>query len=116
MSGLLTGWGPVSGQLAFATQALAAILFAALILWRLRSGVRLPAQRLMLGGFALTACGSWLAAIAPHSALAALAETFRNFTWLALLHSLSGGREAVERQRGVRLVYGAIGAVLGLQL
>jgi putative PEP-CTERM system histidine kinase len=116
MSGLLTGWGPISGQFAFAAQALAATLFAALILWRLRSGVRLPAQRLMLGGFALTACWAWLSAIAPLSVLTDLAETFRNFTWLALLHSLSGGGEAVERQRGVRLVYGAVGAVLGLQL
>ena len=106
----------MSGAIAFATQASAAALFAALILWRLRSGVRLPAQQLMLAGFALTACWAWLGAIAPDSALTQLAETFRNFTWLALLHSLSGGGEAVERQRGVRLVYGAVGAVLGLQM
>ena len=106
----------MSGAIAFATNASAAALFAALILWRLRSGVRLPAQQLMLAGFALTACWAWLGAIAPDSALTQLAETFRNFTWLALLHSLSGGREAVERQRGVRLVYGAVGAVLGLQM
>jgi hypothetical protein len=116
MSGLLTGWGPPSGQFAFAAQALAAIAFGALILWRLRSGVRLPAQRLMLGGFALTACWAWLGAIAPQSPLTDLAETARNFTWLALLHSLSGGGEAVERQRGVRLVYAAVGGVLGTQL
>ena len=106
----------MSGAIAFATHASAAALFAALILWRLRSGVRLPAQQLMLAGFALTTCWAWLGAIAPDSALTQLAETFRNFTWLALLHSLSGGGEAVERQRGVRLVYGAVGAVLGLQM
>jgi putative PEP-CTERM system histidine kinase len=102
--------------IAFPAQALAAALFIGLILWRLRGGVRLPAQQLMLAGFALTACWSWLGAIAPGSVLTDLAETFRNFTWLALLHSLSGGGEAVERQRGVRLVYGAVGAVLGLQM
>ena len=106
----------MNGWIAFPAQALAALLFIALILWRLREGVRLPVQRLMLAGFALTACWAWLGAIAPGSPLAQLAETFRNFTWLALLHSLSGGGEAVERQRGVRLVYGAVGAVLGLQL
>ncbi|MCY7399250.1 MAG: PEP-CTERM system histidine kinase PrsK [Sphingomonas bacterium] len=106
----------MSGALAFATHSVAAALFAALILWRLRSGVRLPAQQLMLAGFTLTACWAWLGAIAPESAVTQLAETFRNFTWLALLHSLSGGAEAVERQRGVRLVYGAVGAVLGLQM
>jgi putative PEP-CTERM system histidine kinase len=106
----------MNGWVAFPAQALAALLFIALILWRLREGVRLPVQRLMLGGFALTACWAWLGAIAPGSPLAELAETFRNFTWLGLLHSLSGGGESVERQRGVRLVYAAVGAVLGLQL
>ncbi len=38
------------------------------------------------------------------------------FVWLGLLHSLSGGRNAVERQRGVRLVYGAVASVLGLEI
>ena len=70
----------------------------------------------MLAGFALTACWAWLVAISPAAPLTHLAETFRNITWLALLHSLSGGGEAVERQRGVRLVYAAVGAVLGLQM
>jgi putative PEP-CTERM system histidine kinase len=106
----------MNGWISFPAQAIAALLFITLILWRLKAGVRLPAQRLMLAGFALTACWSWLGAIAPGAPLAHLAETFRNFTWLALLHSLSGGGEAVERQRGVRLVYGAVGAVLGLQM
>ena len=106
----------MNGWIAFPAQATAALLFIALILWRLKAGVRLPAQRLMLAGFALTACWAWLGAIAPGAPLTHLAETFRNITWLALLHSLSGGGEAVERQRGVRLVYGAVGAVLGLQM
>jgi len=106
----------MNGWIAFPAQAIAALLFIALILWRLKAGVRLPAQRLMLAGFALTACWSWLGAISPGAPLSQLAETFRNITWLALLHSLSGGGEAVERQRGVRLVYGAVGAVLGLQM
>ena len=96
--------------------AAAGLLFSALILWRSRHGVRLPAQRLLLAGFALTACWAWLSAIAPLSVLAGLAESFRNLVWLALLHSLSGGREKVERQRGLRLVYAAVGGVIGLQL
>ena len=106
----------MNGWIAFPAQAIAAVLFMALILWRLKAGVRLPAQRLMLAGFALTACWSWLGAISSGAPLTHLAETFRNVTWLALLHSLSGGGEAVERQRGVRWVYAAVGAVLGLQM
>jgi len=108
-----SGAGSVIG---FGGYAAAALLFSGLILWRSRHGVRLPAQRLLLAGFALTACWAWLSAIAPFSVLAGLAESFRNLVWLALLHSLSGGREKVERQRGLRLVYAAVGGVIGLQL
>ena len=49
--------------------------------------------------------------------LATYAETARNLVWVGMLHSLSGsGNEDGARQRGVRLVYGAVAAVLGLQL
>ena len=115
MSVELTANGATS-VIGFGGFAAAGLLFSALILWRSRHGVRLPAQRLLLAGFALTACWAWLSAIAPLSVLAGLAESFRNLVWLALLHSLSGGREKVERQRGLRLVYAAVGGVIGLQL
>ena len=107
---------PAHGVLGFGGYAAAALLFSALILWRSRRGVSQPAQRLLLAGFALTACWAWLSAIAPSSTLAGLAESFRNLIWLALLHSLSGGREQVERQSGLRLVYAAVGLVIGFQL
>ena len=103
----------ISG-LAFGGYAAAALLFSAMILWRSRRGVRLPAQRLLLAGFADRMLG--LAQCDRPVTLAGLAETFRNLLWLGLLHSLSGGRHAVERQRGVRLVYGAVAAVLGLEV
>src|SRR5688572_13083924 len=115
MSGGLTV-GASDSVLAFGGFAAAAMLFSALILWRSRRGVAQPAQRLLLAGFALTACWAWLSAIAPSSTLAGLAESFRNLVWLALLHSLSGGRGQVERQPGLRLVYGAVALVIGLQL
>lgn len=99
----------------FWSHAIAAAAFASLILWRLHIGVRHPAQRLMLAGFALTACWAWLAAIAPASQLPLLAETTRNLVWIGVLHSLSSGSEG-ERQHGVRWVYAAVAAVLGLQL
>jgi putative PEP-CTERM system histidine kinase len=108
--------GLSGSAIAFGGYALACALFTALIFWRSRSGVRLPAQRLLLGGFAITACWAWLSAIGPGSTLAGLAETARNLVWLGLLHSLSGGRDMLDRQRGVRLVYGAVAAVLGLEI
>ncbi len=99
----------------FWSHAIAAALFVSLILWRIRIGVRHPAQRLMLAGFALTACWAWLSAIAPASPLPVFAETMRNLVWVGVLHSLSSGGEG-ERQHGVRWVYAAVAAVLGLQL
>ena len=103
--------------IAFWTHALAASLFVTLIMWQLRSGVRQPGQRLLLGAFALTACWAWLSAIGPGGILAAYAETARNLAWVGVLHSLSGSaNEDGARQRGVRLVYAAVTAVLGLQL
>ena len=99
----------------FWSHAGAAALFVSLIAWRLRIGVRHPAQRLMLAGFALTACWAWLSAIAPASHLPIFAETMRNLVWVGVLHSLSSGGDG-ERQHGVRWVYAAVAAVLGLQL
>ena len=108
----------MSGELTltnFWSHAIAAALFMSLIAWRLRSGVRLPAQRLMLAGFALTACWAWLSAIAPASPLPVFAETMRNLVWVGVMHSLASGGEG-ERQHGVRWVYAAVAAVFGLQL
>jgi putative PEP-CTERM system histidine kinase len=99
----------------FWSHAIAASLFLSLILWRLHIGVRHPAQRLMLAGFALTACWAWLSAIMPSSQLPLFAETMRNLVWVGVLYSLSSGGEG-ERQHGVRWVYTAVAAVLGLQL
>ncbi|MCL6684428.1 XrtA/PEP-CTERM system histidine kinase PrsK [Sphingomonas alba] len=99
----------------FWSHAMAAALFLSLIMWRVKIGVRHPAQRLMLAGFALTACWAWLTAIAPASQIPALAETVRNLIWVSVLYRLSSGADG-ERQHGVRWVYGAIGAVLGMQL
>ena len=102
--------------IAFWTHALAAAVFTSLILWRLRSGVREGSQRLLLAAFSLTAIWAWLNAIDMGGTLATYAETARNLVWVGMLHTLCGsGSEDGGRQRGVRLVYGAVAAVLGLQ-
>ncbi|MEO6433514.1 MAG: XrtA/PEP-CTERM system histidine kinase PrsK [Sphingomicrobium sp.] len=104
MDALIALWG----------HGIAAVLFAALLLWRVLDPVRQPGQRLLLGAFAMTAAWAWLAAIEPGSGLARFAETFRNLFWVAMLYSLS--TESEEPQRGLRLVYGAVAAVIGFQL
>jgi putative PEP-CTERM system histidine kinase len=104
----------VDALIAFWSHALAAILFVALLIWRLGETARQPGQRLLLAAFALTACWAWLSAVAPGDPLVGYAESARNLIWLGLLYSLSGAGD--ERQHGLRLVYGAVSAVIGMQL
>lgn len=100
--------------IAFWGHALAAVLFAALMIWRVIEPSRQPGQRVLLGAFAMTSCWAWLSAIDPGGGLALYAETARNLVWVGLLYSMSAASD--ERQHGVRLVYGAVAAVIGFQL
>jgi putative PEP-CTERM system histidine kinase len=106
----------VSALITFWSHALAAVLFATLLLWQLRSGARDAGQRLLLAGLLMTAVWAWLSAVQPGSLLAAQAETARNLLWVGLLYVLSQtGREEGMRLQGVRLVYAAVSGVLGAQ-
>ena len=100
--------------ISFWSHALAAACFAALMIWRLGEAARQPAQRLLAGAFAVTACWAWLGAVAPESQILGFAESARNLVWISLLYSLSSASE--EREHGLKLVYGAVAAVIGLQL
>ena len=101
--------------IAFWTHALAAALFASLTAWELRRGLAESEQRMLLAAFALTGCWAWVTAVAPTSMLAAYAETARNLAWVGVLYRLAG-LDGSEAQHGVKPVYAAVGAVLGLQL
>src|SRR3954447_84710 len=98
----------------FWSHALAAALFAALMIWRLGEAARQPAQRLLAGAFAITACWAWLGAVVPATPVLSFAESARNLVWISLLYSLSSADE--EREHGLKLVYAAVAAVIGLQL
>jgi putative PEP-CTERM system histidine kinase len=104
----------VDALILFWSHALAAACFAALMIWRLGDIARQPTQRLIAGGFALTACWAWLAAVAPGEPVAGFAESARNLLWVSLLYSVSGAGE--DRQHGLKLVYAAVAGVIGLQL
>ncbi|MEA3059105.1 MAG: hypothetical protein QOE50_517, partial [Sphingomonadales bacterium] len=104
MDALITFW----------SHALAAACFAALMLWRLGEAARQPGQRLLAGAFALTACWAWLGAVAPASQILGFAESARNLVWISLLYSLSAASD--EREHGLKLVYAAVAAVIGLQV
>ena len=100
--------------IAFWSHALAAALFLALTLWRLGDAARQPGQRLLAGAFAMTACWAWLAAVTPGEQIVGYAESARNLLWISLLYSLSAASQ--EREHGLKLVYGAVAGVIGLQL
>ena len=104
----------MNALIAFWSHGLAAGCFAALMIWRLSEIARAPGQRLIVGSFALTACWAWLAAVASGTAVAGFAESARNLLWVSLLYSLSMSGE--DRQHGIKLVYGAVAGVIGLQL
>src|ERR1700745_3002553 len=101
----------------FWSHALAAAFFAALTLSLLGEGGAPPphpAQRLVAGALAMTACWAWLAAVTPDDPILGYAESARNLLWISLLYSLSAASE--EREHGLKLVYGAVAGVIGLQL
>ena len=99
----------------FWSHALAAALFAALMIWRAVDAARDPSQRLLAGAFALTACWAWLGAVAPSDPLFGFAESARNLLWISLLYSIAVST-GEERQHGLKLVYAAVAGVIGLQL
>jgi len=106
----------MTALLLFWSHALAAFLFATLLIWQLRDGVRSSVQKSLLGALLMTTAWAWLTGIAPHSTLAAHAETARNLLWVVLLHALArSGREDGRQLQGVGWVYAAEAAVLALQ-
>jgi putative PEP-CTERM system histidine kinase len=105
----------VDSLLAFWGHALGAVAMAAVLLWQLRGWAAGPAQKLLLGGLLTTAASAWLGGVMAGTMLAANAETARNLIWVAMLFVLSSAGEKGTRQRGVALVYGAVGLVLGAQ-
>ena len=107
--------GGVEALITFWSHALAAACFAALTLWRLGDAARHPGQRLLAGAFALTACWAWLGAVVPAAPVFGFAESARNLLWVSLLYSVSAASQE-ERQHGLKLVYAAVAAVIGLQL
>jgi len=104
----------MDGLIVFWSHALAAFCFAALTIWRLGDAARNPGQRLIAGAFGLTACWAWLAGVVPGQPIVAFAESARNLLWVSLLYNLSTASD--EREHGLKLVYGAVAGVIGLQL
>jgi putative PEP-CTERM system histidine kinase len=105
----------VGGLIAFWSYALAACLFASVILWRLRSRVEGPARLLIGACFATAVWASISAVRGPTDPVAVLVETIRNLSWIVLLYSMSSELKR-GNHGGIKLVFGAIALVIGVQL
>ena len=105
----------MNALVAFWSYALAACLFASVILWRLRARVEGPARLLIGACFATAAWASLSAIRGPLDLLTMPAETIRNLSWILFLHALAGDLKHSTRQ-AIRVVFGAVALVIGLQL
>jgi putative PEP-CTERM system histidine kinase len=98
------------------SHALAAVLYGSLALWQLRYWHAGARNRPLFGAFAVTALwGIFVALVGPASVAAGVAETGRNFAFLAFMYAIFDEADG-DRQPAVKLVYTVLSAVIGLQL
>ena len=105
------------GLIALWSHALAAVLFGALALWQLRHWGLASRNRSLAIAFAVTALWLALAAVrGSHDSLTILAESGRNFAFLAFMYAIVRSAEDDGRPRAVKWVYAVVAGVIGLQL
>ncbi|HZC38852.1 MAG TPA: GAF domain-containing protein, partial [Sphingomicrobium sp.] len=105
----------MNALIAFWSYALAACLFASILLWRLRTRVD-GSDRMLLAAYLGTALWATCSAVrGPTDPLTMVCGSLRNLAWIILLYSMSVDLRA-SALRGLRLVFGAVGLVIGLQL
>jgi len=98
------------------SHALAAVLYGALALWQLRYWNAGARNRPLFGAFAVTALWAiFVALLGSGSVAAGVAETGRNFAFLAFMFAIFDEADG-DRQPAVKLVYTVLAAVIGLQL
>ena len=105
----------MSGLIAFWSYAVAACLFASILLWRFRQRVEGPARFLVAALFATAVWASLSAIRGPLALPTIAAETIRNLSWVMLLHAISGHFKSGS-PRAIRLVFGAVSLTIGIQL
>lgn len=96
---------------------LAALLFGALALVQLRHWNGDPRNRPLVTAFATVSVWAiFLALLDRHAMLTQLGESGRNLAFLAFMYSLIREDDEAGSQRAVKMVYGAVAAVIGLQI
>ena len=95
---------------------LAALLYGALAIFQLRQWNGDPLNRPLISAFAVVSVWAiFLAMLDPHAMVTQLAESGRNLAFLAFLYGIMQSGDG-GTQRGVKAVYAAVAAVIGLQI
>jgi putative PEP-CTERM system histidine kinase len=96
---------------------LAALLYGALAIVQLRRWNGDAASRPLITAFAVLAVWAIFAGLlGPYDLLSRLAESGRNLAFLAFMYGLMPAEEGEESRGGVKAVYAAVAAVIGLQI
>jgi putative PEP-CTERM system histidine kinase len=96
---------------------LAALLYGALAIFQLRQWNGDPLNRPLISAFAVVSVWAiFLALLDRHAMVGQLAESGRNLAFLAFLYGITQSSEGAGAQRGLKAVYAAVAAVIGLQI
>ena len=96
---------------------LAALLYGALAIFQLRHWNGDSVNRPLISAFAVVSVWCiFLPLLADHAMVTQFAESGRNLAFLAFLYGISQSSEGAGAQRGLKAVYAAIAAVIGLQI
>jgi putative PEP-CTERM system histidine kinase len=96
---------------------LAAALYGALAVYQLRHWNGDARHRPLITAFAAMSVWTiFLALLGPYTYLAQLAESGRNLAFLAFMYGLMAGAGEGGGRRAVKAVFGAVAAVIGLQI
>ncbi|HEY1604778.1 MAG TPA: XrtA/PEP-CTERM system histidine kinase PrsK [Allosphingosinicella sp.] len=105
------------GLIGFWSHALAAVLYGAVALWRLRRWNQDPSDRRLTAALAMTSAWAiFTAFLGPYSTASGIALSGRNIAFLAFMYSLLRKAGDDDRQDAIKVVYVMIAGVIGLQL
>jgi hypothetical protein len=88
------------------SHALAAVLYGVLAVWQLRHWNGDPRNRPLVAAFAvMSSWGMFVSLLGPYHLMTGLAESARNFAFLAFMYGIVRAAWNAERHRAVRAVY-----------
>jgi putative PEP-CTERM system histidine kinase len=96
---------------------LAALLYGALAVWQLRHWNGDHRNRPLVAAFAVMSLWAiFVSMLGPRHLMSGLAESARNFAFLAFMYGILRSAAEDDRQRAVKMVYCTVAGVIGFQI